>query len=154
MNRAMFVMIILAEFVNRSTCKYPTSCLRVSIWMFIFSISYFMSHLVPVHLVTAMDVSIGNRTLWSLLPVQVRLYVREIIWARCGTHRTTKSEASFACGGLWVVRLNMYINIRIIMWYFYVVWLVDVIRPIPLDITLLVNLLVNLLENSYTYYMI
>ena len=27
----------------------------------------------PVHLVTEMDVSIGNRTLWSVLPVQVRL---------------------------------------------------------------------------------
>ena len=94
----MFVINILAEFVNRSTCIYPISCLRLFMLIFISSISCFMLHL--VYLVTAMDVSIGNRTLWSVLPVQVRLYFREIIW---------------------VVRLNMYINIRIIMWYFYVV---------------------------------
>ena len=80
----MFVTNILNEFVNRSTCIYPISCLRLFMLRFISSISCFMVHLGkgqnatelltskgalhpeklgPVHLVTDMDVSIGNRTL-------------------------------------------------------------------------------------------
>ena len=62
----MFVTNILNEFVNRSTCIYPISCLRLFMLIFISSISSFMLHLVHlVHLVTDMDVSIGNRTVWQ-----------------------------------------------------------------------------------------